>query len=170
MKNTLSFKQYTRTIIFLFIITSAQMIFSQENGIYEIANSNTTQKTSSINHDRKEFNKLVYNLHSTIYYENSIEKKVYGNTPPIKLTFEDANSLSLLMSGNNKFKNVQLITINLNSIDELKKPIDISLLEDLSNLKYVYIKCPFKFDLNLLKSFIRVKTGVRIFYNNQIPS
>ncbi|GAA3655410.1 hypothetical protein [Flavivirga jejuensis] len=172
MKNklTLTFCTFLFTcFISLFFSNKA---IAQENGIYELSNNNFSKSAINKKTDegRTQFNKLAYNLHPTVYIENGLEKQTYGEGLPIKLTFEDTKSLNLLNSENVKYNQVQLITIKINSTNDLNNTLDLSNVPGLNKLIYIYLKCNFKCTAELIKGFIKVNPQIRVFYTSKKPS
>ncbi|WP_372754520.1 hypothetical protein [Mariniflexile sp.] len=172
MKNklTLTFYSFLLSLcVSLFITIEGN---AQENGIYEINNNATllkdTAKKTKVN-DRENFYDLAFKIHPTSYANDKIIKK-NNNNKSSKLTFNDSKSLGLLNQNNTDFNHIELVTIKLNSIQELNKKVDLTNANSFSNLKYVYIVCSFQCTESQIKEFIRSNSNIRIFYKIEIPS
>ena len=175
MKNKTSIKNYSICLVFFISIFSFNA-FAQEHGIFELKLKNekakankttlsTSKKTKPANKAREDFNNLAYKLHPTVYVENGIEKKIYGDGTIIKMTLEDANSIKSLNSLMSKYSKVKLLTINLNSINDLNITCNLGSIPNTSNLKYVFIKGRFSCDEARLNKFINRGTpNIRVFY------
>ena len=159
------------------LFTSNQAI-AQVNDIFELNSASKIQAKSTIaksinaesTNDRIEFYNLIHNLHPTIYIVNNTIKKVYGKNQIKKITIEDSNSYNILNSKNNKYKSVELITLKLNSINDLNNQLDLTTISELESLKYVYIKCYFKHTPDDIKNFIKTNSNVRVFHIYANPS
>ncbi|MFI1773632.1 hypothetical protein [Thalassobellus citreus] len=174
-KSTLTF--YTFILSICISICSISNSFSQENNIFELKTHNTESKTSSKlksdkkdNNNREVFNNLAYNLHPSIFIENGIEKTVYGDGLPIKLIFEDVNSLKTFSLNNEKFNEVQILTIKINSLSDLSNHYDFSEKPELKNLKFIFIKSNIKCNPEQLKQFIKTNSETQVFYTINRPS
>ena len=139
-----------------------QKALAQENNIFEL--------TQNINNERDSFYDLVYNLYSTVYAEKGSITKVYGENEIKKITLRDSNSFVILNDKALDYKNVELITIILNSSSELNTPLDLSNKNGFDNLKFVFIKCHFDFQKEDIEKFITPKEDVRVFYQKVNPS
>ncbi|WP_188653716.1 hypothetical protein [Yeosuana aromativorans] len=165
-----------RYILFLFIALSlffGNNLMAQENGIYEVTQKGKSDKeygkgANKMNNDRTEFYNLAFNLHPTYYFENNFLKTSYDSGNLSKLTFEDAKSSNIVKNEDPKYDQVELITIALENISDLKNSIDLSKDKNLKKLKYVYIKCYFNCSEDDIKKFIQTDKNVRIFYSNII--
>ena len=169
MKNKSTLTLYSFLFMCCISLLFTNKAVAQENGIYELTNNNSKSITKT-NNEREEFNNLAYNLHSTIYIENGIEKTTYGEGLPIKLSLKDTKSISLLNSGNSKYNQVKLITIKLKNSNELNNILDLSNTSGLSKLLYIYIKCHFKCTADQIKAFVKASPQTRIFYTSETPS
>ena len=167
----------TRYGFFLFVslfLFMGNKLLAQENGVHEIVQNEFSKKnkekgnSNAFNGNRDEFYKLAFNLHPTYYYENNSLKSTYDSGNLSKLTFEDVKSSNSIKNKNPKYDQVELITIILKNVNDLKSPLNLSKDQNLKKLKYVYIKCYFKCSDDDIKNFIRTDKNVRIFYSNII--
>ncbi|WP_339916705.1 hypothetical protein [Yeosuana marina] len=176
MKNNLN----VNLCIFLFVscisIFFGNQSFAQEKGIYEVSNNSTLNKVNnqknqqSTSNNRDNFYDLAFKMYPTHYFEKGTLKSVYKSSDPVKLTFEDSESLKSLNKSNSKNNQVELITIILNSSNDLSNSIDLTSNTDLNKLKYVFVKCNFNCSENQIQKFIKTNAEIRIFYSSQNPS
>jgi len=173
MKKNTTLSLYIFLLIFFTTLFFGNPLIAQEEGIYEITNNDTfkndAKSKGNSNSDRGSFNELAFKMHPTHYFKNSSLKSVYNTSDPVKLTFEDTKSFHLLKN-NSKLNEVELITIMLNSSNDLNDSIDLSGSMELKKLKYVFIKCNFKCTEDQIKKFVKTNSGTRIFYSSQDPS
>lgn len=149
----------------LFFTTSfllPQKALTQENNIYEL--------TQNISNERDSFYDLIYNLYPTVYAENGAITKVYGENEIKKITLRDSKSFGILDDKTFNYKNVELITIILNSFNELNTRLNLSNKNGFDKLKFVFIKCHFDFQKEDIEKFIMPKEGIRVFYQKVNPS
>lgn len=173
MKNNSTLKFCTGLFLVFIFLFSIEGLTAQEKGIYEISSNTLTTKTASnksSSNDRQNFYNLAFNLKTTVYLENNLEKNLYGKGAISKITMSDTNSFEFLKNNENKYKSAELISIKVSSIDELNNPIDLTMLTEMTNLKYVYIKCSFKCQKHDIENFVKVNPSVRVFYNAEKPS
>ena len=173
-KSTLPFCTLILSIcIALFSINNS---FSQENNIYELKSHKAETSSSKIKSNKKEnsnrdiFNNLAYNLHPSIFIENGIEKTTYGNGLPIKLIFEDVNSLNILNLDNEKYNEVQMLTIKINSLSELNNYYDFSEKSELKKLQFIFIKSNIKCTPDKIRKFLKTNSNTRVYYTINRPS
>ena len=170
-KSTLKFCTYLFVVFIYFL--SIERTVAQEKNIFEI--SSKTEKLKKANNkkdskSRTEFYNLAFNLGTTAYLENNFEKNLYGKGLISKITMIDTNSFEFLKSNENKYKSAEIIIIEVNSINELKKSFDLTGLTEMNHLKYVFIKCSFKCEKHNIENFVKVNPSVRVFYNAEKPS
>lgn len=174
MKNKSTITFYSVLLSFCFTLLFSGNMLAQENGIYELHQNNGLAKENSKKdkgNDRDDFYNLAYKLHPTSYAENKNIKKSsnhYANVS--KLTFNDAKSFEILNQSNSNFNDVELITIYLNTVQDLNNKIDLTDANGFSKLKYVFIKCSFKCTEAQIKQFINSDPNIRVFYKIEIPS
>ncbi|MEN3323989.1 hypothetical protein VP395_09640 [Mariniflexile soesokkakense] len=162
--------------ISLFSITET---IAQENGIYELNESNSfssdvsrSSENSNKNKkgDREHFYNLIYKQHPTSYVGNNVIKKYKDNSLVSKLTFNDTKSFNLLNQNNSEFNSIELITVVLNNPNDLNSKLDLTEISGLNSLKYILIKCYFECSKQQIKEFVNTDSNVRVFYKNEIPS
>ncbi len=184
MINKSTFPFYTLILSICISLCSISNSFSQENNIYELKNHNSESnksknysKTSSKlksnkkeNSNREVFNNLAYNLHPSIYIENGIEKTVYKEGLPVKLIFEDVNSLNTLNLNNRRYNEVQMLIIKINSLSDLNNHYDFSEKSELKSLKFIFIKSNIKCTPDQLRKFLKTNKETHVFYTINRPS
>ena len=156
----------TITSACLLLMLSITQINAQEKGIYEIVNDDNSYL--EVNKGRSEFYNLAQKRHTTAYIKNNTKLKVSGEGVTKKIIFIDTNSFNVL--NENNYTDVELITIKINSVGGLNKLLDLTLNENLSSLKYIYIRCDFKCTQEQIENFIKAKSNIRIFYRVELPS
>lgn len=165
---------YLRTFsIALICLISLTELTAQDNGIYEISKNNYSSKVSNtkgVSNERQLFYELAFNLKTTAYLENNSVKNIYGEGSVQKITLEDTKSFDILKNNATNYKDAELLIINVSSMQELKNSIDLTSVTELSNLKYVFIKCIFKCQIGDIENYIKVNPDIRVFYNAENPS
>ncbi|CAH8286286.1 hypothetical protein EV196_106246 [Mariniflexile fucanivorans] len=174
MRNKSNFALYFILFSLYLFLFSFNELSAQENGVFELKESNTSSKQTSKTlkgTDRDGFYNLTYKLHPTFYVENkNIMENNTNNIKVTKLTFNDLNSFDLLNQYNPKFDDVELITITLKTVGDFKNKLNLSSLSGFSNLKYIYVKCNFECTELQIKQFIEFDPNIRVFYKIEIPS
>ena len=117
--------------IMLFIIGSAINGYSQTIMSYQSAMQ--TLEPSAAAH----LQSLVTDLHPSVYLTQG-EITTYGEGAPL-VAICDAASISLLYGDNPVLNQVELINITANSAAELPTSIDLTQLQGLAELKYLFI-------------------------------
>jgi hypothetical protein len=173
MKNNSTFKFCIGLFIFFICFISAESITAQEKNIFEISKNTHTAKTvksKKTTNDRQDFYKLAFNLATTVYIENNLEKSLYVKGPISKINMNDTSSFEFLKNNESNYKTAEIIIIKVNSINELNNSYDLTGLTEMTDLKYVYIKCSFKCQKHDIENFVKVNPYVRVFYNAEKPS
>lgn len=117
------------TLIFgLFLLSSinAQTVMSLESAKQSLEPSSAAHLQS-----------LVTDLHSNVYVSQG-EFKTYGEGSPV-VAICDAASVNLLYGNNPALSQVELINVAANSASELPSSIDLTQLEGLADLKYLFV-------------------------------
>lgn len=101
----------------------------------------TTLKSSNVNsrstnNSTQNVENLIYKVQPSIYF-NSGEVKTYGEKP--RNLFTDVRSLNRINNSNLLKNNIEIVTIKINSSNELNSTIDLSVFSSFKNLKYIYI-------------------------------
>jgi hypothetical protein len=108
---------------------------------------------------------LAHQVQPTIYIQNGLEK-VFGDRLPV-CTDIDVQSIGKLNELNPLFNKVELLTITLNSNDDLNFVLDFSTLSSsFVSLKYLRFYCLFKVDpLSINNLFLNAsEKGITVFY------
>lgn len=120
---------------------------------------------------------LVYEMKPTMYLVNGqfVERE---NGDPICI-ISDVSSLQLLNTSNPLFVNVKMICIKIQSQEDLRAVMDVSLLPGFENLKYIYFLCTFKIcgeqwnaadcEVDKISTMLRgtENSNVKILYSSQ---
>ncbi|WP_343625732.1 hypothetical protein [Flavobacterium lindanitolerans] len=115
-----------------------------------------------------EVQSLVSNLLPTIFLEN---EKV-GSFDAEAISIEtDSQSFSKIVSKDLKTADVQIIKIKLSDKSELNSRFDLSSLNNLPKLKYIYIICPFEVqEAQISNMFKGTNPRVNVIYSAAIPN
>jgi hypothetical protein len=155
-------------LITLFIFSTQSMSAQNIKEYTALINTmnNTRQSGSS---ESEHLKSLVFDLKPKIYINNR-EENTYGNGSPECVNI-DAKSIELLYENNQLFSQVEIITINLNSLDELNFILDLSKLQSFTNLKYIQFLCSFNCNSTLLSKLYKetLITGINLFYRVSVP-
>jgi hypothetical protein len=93
-------------------------------------------KASGQNVSATELEHLLYDLQSAVYFFSG-EIKTYGEKPTS--FFTEINSISTIGSSATLKNDIEIVTIEINSISDLSKTIDLSQFSGFNKLKYIYI-------------------------------
>jgi hypothetical protein len=93
-------------------------------------------KASGQNASATELEHLLYDLQSAVYFFSG-EIKTYGEKPTS--FFTEINSISTIGSSATLKNDIEIVTIEINSISDLSKTIDLSQFSGFIKLKYIYI-------------------------------
>lgn len=147
--------------------------FSQENVIHKLSDreqtlahgstvsQRSTTFTSEIPYD------LLYDLKSTVYIKNNGILNIERVGAPVVLKFLDTESFNFVSTRNSLYNKIELITINLNSENDLRNPFDVDAIRGFSHLKYIYLKCEFPISDNQIRSFLQnADPEITFFYSS----
>ena len=173
MKNKSALTFYTFLFVCFLTLLTIGKASAQEHGIFELTNDDELSKVKIKKYkenSRGKFYKLSQNLHTTAYISNNTVKKIYGKGDIKKITFNDSKSFGLL--NNKKYGSVELITIKVDKASDLVNKLDLTTNNELSSLKYIFIRCNFKCKKQQIKKFIKAKSNsnIRVFYRTETPS
>lgn len=169
----------TPSFFFLFLFLSilflsSNQVAAQEYDIYELEKENPAVSKSAEKVDksknRTEFYNLYQNLHTTIYVSNNKVDKVYGKGDIKRITLSDSNSFAFLKTDDYQFKEVKLITVKLKSKNNLNQVLDLRDKPHFVKLKFIFLKCYFKYTDEDIQNFIKVNPNVRVFHISANPS
>ncbi|MEC4005774.1 hypothetical protein OX283_013970 [Flavobacterium sp. SUN052] len=154
-------------IILLFLLISFSS-FSQANQrtpIFEKNNFLTTLRTSSSTTPAV-YNRvasLFKDVNSSIYLSNN-QVNTIGNRP--LCMFTDVTSLSVANNPNLLVNDVELVTIKIDNPSTLNAPINLSVVSRYHNVKYIYFKVSFDFQISqLLSHLLEVDPKVVLIYS-----
>jgi len=165
MKNRQTLKTSLILVISCICILLPDFVNAQDRDIYEIS-----ENTSLNINDRQDFYNLAFNLKTTVYLKDNSVQNTYGNGSIIKVTMQDTESFDFLKTNQSQYNQAELITIHVNTINELSKNIDLTSLSEMNGLKYIFIECLFKCQLQDVQNFVKANPNVRVFYVAQKPS
>lgn len=123
------------------------------------------------NQDYNVINSLVYDVHPTVYIQNGIVQS-FGNGPAKRVEVS-TNSFDDLYETNPVFSEVEIITVKINSKNDLKVPgLNLQNLSHFTNLKYILYLCSINCDpVSINKMFTpEIHGGITIFYQISIPN
>lgn len=165
MKNRQTLKTSLILVISCLCILLPDFVNAQDRNIFEISGN-----TSLNIDDRQDFYNLAFNLNTTVYLKDNSVQNTYGNGSIIKVTMQDTESFDLLKTNQSQYNQAELITIHVNNFNELNKNIDLTSLTEMKGLKYIFIECLFKCQLQDVQNFVKANPNVRVFYIAQKPS
>ena len=163
MENKPTFKLSLILVMSCLYFLSTNFVVAQDKNIFEIS-----ENTSS--NDRTDFYNLAFNLNTTAYLKDNTVINKYGDGSVLKISMEDTKSFEVLITNQKDYNQAELITIKVDEISKLSNSIDLTTLTETNNLKYVFIKCSFKCQLQDIQNFIKVNPNIRVFYSAQNPS
>jgi hypothetical protein len=143
--------QYSNPIpaIFIFFLFSAISYsgFSQRHTTDKIHGLNARlsemrqSSDPSVADEAENLNSLVNDLKPTLYYKEKAASQPEDGIP-VRL-YSDVSSLQLLTGSNPLFSQVRLLCIKVEKPEDLQSVLDLSGLNGISKLKYVYFLCTF---------------------------
>jgi len=86
---------------------------------------------------RDQLKHLLYGLQSAVYSSPNGEIKVYGEKPTA--LFSNIRSINALNLSVNSKKDIQIVTIKIDSNSDLNQSIDLNAFSGFENLKYIFI-------------------------------
>lgn len=171
---------YLRTMNFKFNIKFLSMViliglfssstFSQNNPIHNLsdresvfAKENHTALRGSTATTEHPYD-LLYDLNATVYAKDNAILNVEGVGAPVVLKFLDTQSFKLASTANTLHDQVELITINLKSANDLRSPFQLNAIQGFNNLKYIYLKCEFAISENQIRTFLQNADPKIVFF------
>lgn len=118
--------------------------------ISTLKNINSTARKSKP--QKTNLEKLLYDNQSSIYL-NSGNVKTYGENP--KNFYVDFQSLNKVNTANLLKNDIEIVTIKINSSNELNSTIDLSVFSSFKKLKYVYISSNVLINESIVSKMIR---------------
>jgi hypothetical protein len=105
---------------------------------------------------------LVYKLQSSVYFNSGVVK-TFGENP--KNLYTDIASLDGISSASLLKKNIEIVIIKINSVNDLNSKIDLAVFSDFYKLKYIYIVSSVNTtEQNITKMFLNFDEQYSIFY------
>ena len=132
------------------IDVNAPKIMEVKDFISTLKNKNSNARKSQP--EKTNLEKLLYDSQSSIYF-NSGNVKTYGENP--KNFFVDFQFLNKVSTTNLLKNNIEIVTIKINSPNELNSTIDLSVFSSFKKLKYVYISSNTIINESILSKMIR---------------
>ncbi len=154
-------------VILLLFLTAVPSFSQSSQKIQVLQKDNflSTLRTSSVRNSSA-YNSvlsLLKDVNSSIYLSNG-SSKTFGQLPVCMFT--DVASLSTANSTNLNVNYVEIVTIDIKRPSELQAPIDLSLVSSYKNVKYIYFRVSFDFELSQLIQAIKdCNPKVVIFYS-----
>lgn len=109
---------------------------------------------------------LLYKAQPSVYYYAGV-LNTYGEKP--RNLFTDVASLNGLNNPNLSKNNIEMVTIRINSANELNATIDLSLFSSFKNLKYVYLLSEVNASAQQFTTMvINPQERLRVFYKIQL--
>ncbi len=135
-------------------------------------NSMLTQMTesgdSALVQEAAYIKSLVTDKQPTVYINDVV--KASGSSAPLRADVK-AGSVSKLSIENTLFQQVELITLRIDSPEDLSTVLDLSLIQGFTNLKYIRILCSFECSAEQLSTIVTGNSsGIKVFYSVSIPS
>ena len=154
-------------IILFIVLTSsglrAQVVMELNSFIEQLKASADPVLVANLNH----LESLIKDVQPTVYVCNTITAK--GEIQPVCANVK-AGSINQMIVENPLFNQVELITIRLQSPDDLNFVLDLPKLTGFTNLKYVYFLCEFNSGIEDVQKLFIPKIGITVFYKVSIPS
>jgi hypothetical protein len=107
---------------------------------------------------------LVSDLHPTIYIEDGVLKS-FGDGPAVCVN-TDSKSFNKLYETNSLFSQVKLITVVVNSPNDINTSLNLGTLTGFTNLEYVLFLCSFDCDPAMINNMFtpELHNGITVFY------
>lgn len=129
------------------IVHAQQVVSSKVTSIQLLDNYLNNSKGS----DQLRLNDLVYEVQSSVYFENN-EAKTYGASP-INL-YTDINGFLQLPKANFEKATIELITIRIDNSSQITNTLNLASLTGFPKLKYVYILATFPYTLQQISKVV----------------
>lgn len=134
---------------------------------------NTSLKSNAAKEDLQNFLELNSSLKSTVYVKNNtvVKSTDAGVKKPIKIKFNNITPFQKLDEDNFLYTDVELITINIKTLNDLNNRFDLKNANHFQNLKYVFVKCYFDCSVNQIEQFVlNAEPEVIIYFTIVNPS
>jgi hypothetical protein len=144
---------FKNMVLFFFLFVSLSG-FSQQN--IQISERNEFLITLTNGNSKSVYNKIVDlmdGVQSSIYLNDNLVK-TYGKIPVC--LYSDVASLVSVANLNLDVSTIEMVTIKINKPSELSSTLDFTTFSKYKNLKYIYIRLNFDFDLTQLIKQIKI--------------
>ena len=128
----------------------APKIMDVKTFISTLKNKNLTSRKNKS--EKTDLEKLLYEDQPSIYF-NDGDIKTYGENP--KNFFVEFQYLNKISNSNLLKNNIEIVTIKINSKNELNSTIDLSVFSSFKKLKYVYISSNVAINESTISKMIR---------------
>lgn len=131
---------------------------------FQSAQLNNANRSNNVSYVKS----LVKDLHSSIYLDRG-RVNTYGEIP--KCLFTDIESISMLKNSRMNLSSIEIITINIKSIEELRSTINLDDFSSISKLKVIHLNVHFDCTTEMLNPMIRSeKSNYLVLYSVEKPS
>ena len=153
---------------------SAQDSRSQSSGVPELktfiaslkANEQTSRQSAAAYSPAQSVEDLVYKVQPAQYLSSGIVK-TYGEKP--KHLFIDVQSMNGLNNAALLKNNIDIVTIRINSANDLNATIDLSLFSSFTSLKYVHVVSAVNASPASIASMVRnPEERLTVFYSIEV--
>ncbi len=167
-------------LMFIFLVSISNFVNAQQNQIIQITDNDSgatenkveknhksmrSNKSSSDDTTRKDFNDLQFKSQHSIYVANKKILTKTGEDKVARLRLEDVSSLDFLYTHNPDFKQIEIISIKINNVSDLNQKLDMSKLSAFDQLKYIFLQCGFDCTEDQIQKFIlNYKSNITIYY------
>lgn len=130
------------------------------------ANVATSKSSNTTNPAAQSIENLLYKAQPSVYYYAGV-LNTYGEKP--RNLFTDIASLNGLNNPNLLKNNIEMITIRINSANDLNATIDLSQFSSFKNLKYVYLLSGVNANAQQFATMVtNPQERLRVFYKVQL--
>lgn len=128
----------------------------------EVLNPTTKSiaKTNAVDVER--LRSLIYDLHPTVYFENQ-EINQFEQENPLKVEIF-SNSTNLLTNQHMAFPSLELMVFKVASREDTSWRLDLSSLQQINNLRYIYIECSYNCDVSEHGKMFSNLGAIKVFY------
>jgi hypothetical protein len=160
---------FSGLLFVIFYVFTLQTAVAQNIKTYsDVINGMQAPKDKAVSFEENHLKSLVFDLQPKLYIHKHEEKRS-SDEPPVCIN-ADANAADVLYETKPLYERVELITIILNSADDLDFVYDLSRLKNFPKLKYIQFLCSFECDPSQIKlNQEKSETGLIVFYRISIP-
>lgn len=172
--NSINLKKHIlkHTILFLFLMLfiSPNLLFSQRVTVIKAEDYFNTENATSASKKTNALSvkSLVKELQPSVYIKNGVVNSL-SETP--KVLFTDIQSLPLVNGLSLNLSNVELVTIMINSSNDLQSTLNLNVLSQHQSIKTIYLKLTIDSDLNAIYNLFNSSyPNYTILYTIEKPS